>query len=418
MKSGEKKHLILRSLFVYSPFNIVKSTRCEMIRRKINRYNTDCLKFDALEEVFGTKDVIPLWVADMDIPAPRPVRRAMIRRLHHPIYGYSIHNQCFYKTIIKWVKDQFDWDIEKDWITCSPGIVPAINVAVMTLTEKNDEVIIQTPVYPPFFDAVKNHDRKLIENPLKYEDGYYTMDLEDLKKKITPKTKMIILCNPHNPSGRVFTKNELMELGEICLKNNILIVSDEIHSDIVYQPNRHIPIGSLSEELSQITVTCMAPSKTFNIAGFATSEIIIKNEELRERFRYIPRALHICSGNILGDTALISAYKQGKPWLKKTLVFLENNIDLVVDYIKKNIPSIRIEKPESTFLLWLDCTAWGMSQEELVEFFVKEAHLGLNDGAMFGDAGKGFMRMNIGTCRKTLKKALEQLKEAVDKRGL
>lgn len=288
----------------------------------------------------------------------------------------------------------------------------------MTLTEKGDEVIIQPPVYPPFFDAVNNHERTLVENPLKYDDGKYTMDLDDLKKKITPKTKMLILCNPHNPSGRVFTKEELTELGKICVENNILIVSDEIHADIVYQPNRHIPIASLSEELSNITITCMAPSKTFNIAGFATSEIIIKNEELRERYRYIPRSLHICSGNIIGDAALIAAYDKGRPWLNRTLTFLEENIDFVVDYIHEHIPSITIVKPESTFLLWLDCRAWGMSQDELVDFFVKEAHLGLNDGAMFGNDGKGFMRMNIGTCRKTLKKALKQLKEAVDRRGL
>ncbi len=389
-----------------------------MIRRKINRYNTDCLKFDALEEVFGTKDVIPLWVADMDIPAPAEVRKALKKRIKHPVYGYPIHNECFFKTIISWIKTNFDWEIDKDWITCSPGIVPAINIAVMTLTEKGDEVIIQTPVYPPFFDAVKNHERTLVENPLKYDNGRYTMDLDDLKKKVTSKTKMLILCNPHNPSGRVFTEEELTALGKICLENDILIVSDEIHADIVYQPYRHIPIASLSEELSNITITCMAPSKTFNIAGFATSEIIIKNEELRERYRYIPRSLHICSGNIIGDAALIAAYKKGRPWLKRTLAFLEENIDFVVSYIKKNIPSIKIGKPESTFLLWLDCSAWGMSQEELVDFFVNEAHLGLNDGAMFGDDGKGFMRMNIGTCRRTLKKALIQLKEAVDRKGL
>ena len=386
--------------------------------RKLNRYNTDCLKFDAVEEVFGTKDVIPLWVADMDIPASAVIRRALKKRIKHPVYGYPIHNECFYKTIISWIKTNFDWEIDKDWITCSPGIVPAINIAVMTLMEKGDEVIIQPPVYPPFFDAVKNHDRKLVENPLTYDNGFYSMDFDDLKKKISSKTKMLILCNPHNPSGRVFSKEELLELGKICLENNILIVSDEIHADIVYKPHKHIPIASLSDELADITITCMAPSKTFNIAGFATSEIIIKNEELRERYRYIPRSLHICSGNILGDTALIAAYDKGRPWLKRTLRFLEENIDFVVNYIHENIPSIKIEKPESTFLLWLDCTAWGMSQEDLVDFFVKEAHLGLNDGAMFGEDGKGFMRMNIGTCRKTLKKALEQLKEAVERKEL
>ncbi|MCF7833622.1 MAG: PatB family C-S lyase [Candidatus Marinimicrobia bacterium] len=389
-----------------------------MIRRMINRYNTDCLKFDAVEEVFGTKDIIPLWVADMDISAPNVIRRALRQRVKHPIYGYSIHNECFFKTIISWIKDRFEWEIEKEWITCSPGIVPAINIAVMSMTEKGDEIIIQPPVYPPFFNAVTDHDRSLITNPLKYENGRYTIDFDDLKKKISAKTKMIILCNPHNPVGRVFSKDELTELGNICIENNIIIVSDEIHADIVYEPHIHIPIASLSKEFSDITVTCMAPSKTFNIAGFATSEIIIENEEIRNKFRYITQTLHICGGNIIGDAALIAAYDKGKPWLKRTLKFLKENIDFVMDYVKENIPSIKIIDPESTFLLWLDCRELGMSQKELTDFFVKEAHLGLNDGAMFGECGEGFMRMNIGTCRRTLKKALKQLKDAVEKKGL
>jgi len=385
-----------------------------MIKRMINRYNTDCLKYDAVEEVFGTKNVIPLWVADMDIPAPAAVRRALHKRVNHPIYGYSIHNECFYKSIQNWLKDNYSWVIEKEWVSCTPGIVPAINIAVMALTEKSDEVIIQTPVYPPFFNAVTDHQRKLVVNPLKNENGRYSMDFDDLKSKITPKTKMLILCNPHNPVGRVFTREELIELGNICLENNIIIVSDEIHADIVYEPNIHIPIASISKEFSDITVTCMAPSKTFNIAGFATSEIIIENEELREKFRYIPRSLHICGGNIIGDAALIASYSHGKPWLKRTKKFLKENIDFVIEYIRKNIPSIHIEVPESTFLLWLDCRKWGLNQKELNDFFINEAHLGLNDGAMFGECAKGFMRMNIGTCRRTLKKALKQLKDAVD----
>ena len=402
-----------RNTYIHFLMSILKGEI--MIRRMVNRYNTDCLKYDAVEEVFGTKNVIPLWVADMDIPAPKVVRRALHKRVNHPIYGYSIHNDCFYSTIISWVKDHFQWDIDKEWITCTPGIVPAINVAVMGLTEKGDEIIIQPPVYPPFFSAVKDHDRTLVTNPLKNEDGRYTMDIDDLKAKITPKTKLLILCNPHNPVGRVFTKEELIELGSICKKNNIIIISDEIHADIVYEPHKHIPIASISKELSDITITCMAPSKTFNIAGFATSEIIIENESIRERFRYITQTLHICGGNILGDAALIASYDKGQPWLKRTLKFLKENIDFVMDYVEKNIPSIKIVEPESTFLLWLDCSALGMRQKELNDFFVNDAHLGLSNGAMFGKCGQGFMRMNIGTCRRTLKKTLKQLKEAVDK---
>ena len=381
--------------------------------RMINRYNTDCLKFDALEEVFGTKDVIPLWVADMDIPAPRSVRRALRRRVHHPIYGYSIHPECFFKSIECWLKDQFDWEIKREWITCTPGIITAFNVAVMTLTEPGDEVIVQPPVYPPFFDAVTDHGRKLVTNPLKYKDGRYFIDFEDLKKKITSKTKMLILCNPHNPVGRVFTREELTELGDICLRNNMTIVSDEIHADIVYKPYQHIPIATISPKLAAITISCLAPSKTFNIAGFATSEIIIENEEIRKKFRYITKSLHLSNGNVLGNTALIAAYKFGKPWLNRTLKLLKSNIDYVINYCNEHIPSIHIGEPESTFLLWLDFREWGMTHDELTSFLVEKAKLGLSDGIIFGEGGEGFMRMNIGTCRWTLKKAMKQLDKAV-----
>lgn len=386
-----------------------------IFRRKIDRHQTDSLKYDAVEKVFGTRDLIPLWVADMDIPAPLAVRLALLRRVLHPIYGYSIHNKCFFNAIEKWLNEQYDYQIRKEWVTCTPGIVPALNIAVMSLTEEGDEVIIQPPVYPPFFNAVSDHGRILVTNPLKEENGYYSMDLEDLKKKISNKTKLLILCNPHNPVGRVYTKEELRELAEICLEHNIIIVSDEIHGDIVFKPHRHVPLASISPEFSNITITCMAPSKTFNIAGFATSEIIIENEEIRNKFRHITETLHICNGNILGDTALIASYKHGKPWLKRTLKFLQKNIDYVIAYTETNIPSLHIHRPESTFLLWLDCREWGLSQKELNTFFIEEAKLGLNDGASFGECGKGFMRMNIGTCPRILKKAMKQLDAAVKK---
>jgi len=386
--------------------------------RRVNRYNTDSLKYDAVEKVFGTKDVIPLWVADMDLPSPRPVRRALMKRIMHPVYGYSIHSENFFSSIEKWLSERFDYRIEKDWVTCSPGIVPAINISVMSLTEPGDEIIIQPPVYPPFFKAVTDHDRTLICNDLKYVDGKYIMDLDDLKKKITPKTKMLVLCNPHNPVGRVFTREELTALARICIEHKIIVVSDEIHADIVFAPQRHIPIATISPEIAALTITCMAPSKTFNIAGFATSEIIIENEEIREKFRYISQSLHICSGNILGDTALIAAYMHGAPWLNRTLKYLKDNIDFVTDYAREHIPSLHIIEPESTFLLWLDCREWGMDQKELKEFFIREAGLGLNDGTEFGECGKGFMRMNIGTSRAVLKKAMKQLDAALKNRNL
>ncbi|MDD3966549.1 MAG: PatB family C-S lyase [Candidatus Neomarinimicrobiota bacterium] len=388
-----------------------------MLNRKIDRYNTDCLKYDAVEKVFGTRDIIPLWVADMDIPAPREVQKALIRRVRHPVYGYSLHNKCFFESIIKWLK-RFDYSVEKEWITCTPGIVPAINIAVMALSEPGDEIIVQPPVYPPFFYAVTDQKRTLVTNPLREEEGRYRIDFDDLERKISVKTRMLILCNPHNPVGRVFSREELSRLGDICLKNNIVIVSDEIHADIVYAPFKHVPIASIDKKYSDITITCMAPSKTFNIAGFATSEIIISNEEIRKKFRHITETLHICNGNILGDAALIAAYKYGEKWLKELMRLLEHNIDFVISYAEANIPSLKIRRPESTFLLWLDCREWGMTQEALNRFFIQEAKMGLNDGSTFGECGTGFMRMNIGTCTCTLKKAMEQLRSAAEKRGL
>ncbi|MDD3716533.1 MAG: PatB family C-S lyase [Candidatus Marinimicrobia bacterium] len=389
-----------------------------LLNRRIDRYNTDCLKYDAVENVFGTRDVIPLWVADMDIPAPKAVRKALIRRVRHPVYGYSLHNKCFYESIIKWLEQRFDYHVEKEWITCTPGIVPAINIAIMALSEPGDEIIIQPPVYPPFFSAVTDQHRTLVSNPLKEKEGRYEMDFEDLESKISKKTRMLILCNPHNPVGRVFTRKELSRLGDICRKNNIIIVSDEIHADIVYKPNKHIPIASIDKKYADITITCMAPSKTFNIAGFATSEIIIENEEVRREFRRITQILHICNGNILGDAALIASYRHGRQWLKELMELLEHNIDFVISFARDYIPSLKILRPESTFLLWLDCREWGLSQKELNDFFIHEAKLGLNDGKSFGDCGEGFMRMNIGTCTCTLKKAMKQLQTAAEKRGL
>lgn len=389
-----------------------------LLNRRIDRYNTDCLKYDAVENVFGTRDVIPLWVADMDIPAPKAVQKALIRRVRHPVYGYSLHNKCFYESIIKWLEQRFYYHVEKEWITCTPGIVPAINIAVMALSKPGDEIIIQPPVYPPFFSAVTQQERTLVTNPLKENEGFYEIDFEDLEKKISEKTRILILCNPHNPVGRVFTREELSHLGDICLKNNVIIVSDEIHADIVYKPNEHIPIASIDKKYAGITITCMAPSKTFNIAGFATSEIIISNPEIRKKFRHITETLHICNGNILGDEALIASYQHGEKWLIKLLKLLEHNIDFVISYAQELIPTLKIRRPESTFLLWLDCREWGLSREALNEFFIREARLGLNDGGTFGECGSGFMRMNIGTCTCTLKKAMKQLQTAAEKRGL
>lgn len=379
-----------------------------------NRYGTDCVKFDTLEENFGRKDILPMWIADMDYPAPSCVIKALKKRINHPIFGYSLHSDCFFTAIERWIRERHNWAIEKDWLVCTPGIVPAINIAVLTLTDPGDEIVIQPPVYPPFFDAVDSHQRKIIENPLRYDGQKYVMDYDDLESKITDRTKMIVLCNPHNPVGRVFTQEELIHLGEICMRHNIIIVSDEIHADLTFESHTHYPIASLRKEFEDITVTCMAPSKTFNIAGLATSEIIIPNEDLREPFKHLAKSLHICSGNLMGSVALVAAYCHGESWLDKTLLKIRRNVDYVLSFLDRDLPQVKLVDPDGTFLLWLDFRELNMSQQDLKQFMVDKAKLGLNDGAMFGESGTGFMRMNVGCSLSMVKKAMKQLKEAVD----
>jgi len=381
----------------------------------IERNGTSSLKYDGKKRYFGTDDVLPMWVADMDFRSPDFIINALENRLSHGILGYNIKPEGFYSSVINWLKRRFDWDVQQDWISFTPGVVSALNFGVLSLTEPGQKVIIQTPVYAPFFKVVKNHNRQLIINELKLQNGRYIMDLENLESQIDKDTKAIILCSPANPAGRVWTKQELLALGDICLKNDLLIISDEIHSDLILKGHQHFPLASLSRELADITVTCMAPSKTFNIAGLASSVIITSNPDLKQRFDMLPNSLDLNNGNLFGIEALQAAYIYGDEWLEQMLAYLDGNIDFLESFSTQYLPKIKVIRPEGTYLVWLDCRQMGMNQTELRRFFIEVAKVGFNSGTDFGPGGEGFMRMNVGCPRAIIAEGLSRIKEAMNK---
>jgi cystathionine beta-lyase len=377
------------------------------------REGTNCIKYDRREETFGVKDVLPMWVADMDFNTPDFIVEAIRKRLDHEIYGYSFRPAEFFLSVIEWIKCRHNWAIEKEWISFCPGIVPALNFCTLAFTQAGDKIIVQPPVYFPFFSAAESHGRKLIHNILIESEGKWAMDYNSLIAGIDDKTKMIIISNPHNPVGRVWTPEELNNLADICLKNNILIISDEIHCDLVLPGFTHTPIASLSEKIADNTITLIAPSKTFNLAGLSTSSVIIPNPVLRKSFNRIVENLHVGNGNIFGTAASIAAYTHGHKWLDALLDYIDHNIEFVKDYCRKMIPEIIPVHPEATYMIWLDCRKFDMTGKELQDFFVKKAGVGMNEGSTFGLGGEGFMRMNLGTTHQTVMKAMEQIEKAV-----
>lgn len=380
----------------------------------IPRRNTDCVKFDILQDVFGTEDVLPMWVADMDFETPDFVINAIKERVNHPIFGYPVKPESYFTSQITWLEDRHHWKIEKDWIQYCQGVVPALNLIVHGFTKPGDKIIVQPPVYFPFFSAIKTNKRIQVDNPLKLENGRYTFDFDDLKKKIDTDTRILFLCHPHNPGGRSWTKVELTKLAEICIENDVIIISDEIHSDLNLPGTKHIPTASISPEIAEHVVTCIAPSKTFNIAGLGTSSVIISNPSHRKKFQDSMESIHIGMGNIFGITASVAAYTHGEEWLGNVMDYIQGNVGLVVEYCKTRIPKIKPMKPEATYLIWLDCRDLGLNDKELKEFMIEKARLGFNEGPMFGAGGEGFQRMNVGCPRSVVKEALERLEGAVE----
>jgi cysteine-S-conjugate beta-lyase len=381
----------------------------------IQREGTNSLKYDARERFFKTSNVLPLWVADMDFRTPNFIINAIKNRVGHEIFGYSIKPDSFFESIINWMKHRHNWDIQKEWISFSPGVVAGLTLAIETFSKPGEEVIVQPPVYFPFFDCVKGTKRKLVENPLKIVNGRYTFDFEDLKSKITENTKLLMLCNPQNPGGMVFTKHELEKLSAICLENKIIVISDEIHSDLIFNGNKHIPFASISEEAANNCVICMAPSKTFNLAGLTTSLVIIPNKNKFARYERTLGVGHLGMGNIFGTVALEAAYNYGDNWLEQLLVYLWDNYLFLEDFFNKNLPKVNVMKPEATYLIWIDFRKYGMKDEELSRFIIENAKVGLNNGDRFGTGGDGWMRINIGCPRSILQEGLERIKKAFGK---
>ena len=380
----------------------------------IDRSNTDSEKWNFNREIFGVDDVLPMWVADMDFAAPPAVSEALIARAEHPIYGYSRPDDEYYDAVIGWMKRRQHWEIKKEWIMYSPGIVTAINLFIQTYSNPGDKVIIQPPVYHPFAHAVRNNGRQIVNNPLRLKDGKYSMDYEDLEQKADdPRVKMIILCNPHNPVGRVWTQDELVQLGGICLKRNIIIVSDEIHSDFIYKGYQHTPFASITPEFEQGSIVCNAPSKTFNLAGLQVSNIIIPNEFLRNAFHTALVNDSIEGPNCFAIPALKAAYRHGEAWLNAVMDYVAANYHFLKEYVRENLPQIKVLQMEGTYLAWMDFSALGMTPEEEKEFLLKKAKVALNGGTMFGVEGQGFQRMNIVCPRSILKEGLDRIKKAV-----
>lgn len=382
--------------------------------QQIERGNTNSVKFDVLQAVFGSEDVLPMWVADTDFAAPEAVVQALVARAQHPIYGYSLFPDSLYQAMIDWFAQRHNWQIEREWIMLAPGVVPSLHAVAMAFAAEGEGIIVQPPVYPPFFSAAAKTGRSLVVNPLVRRDGEYRMDLEQLER-CAPQARVLALCSPHNPVGRVWRKSELQDMLGIARRHNLLILSDDIHCDLTFPGHRHTMLAALATEEDQV-ITAVAPSKTFNIAGMGLSALVVPDPAHREALKRTFEAIHIEPANPFSITAFEAAYRHGGPWLDALLEYLQGNVQLVSRYLAEHVPEIRMDQPEGTYLLWLDCSKLGMSDAELKAFFIREARVGMNPGASFGEAGSGYMRLNIGTQRAVVQQALERIAQAV--RGL
>lgn len=381
----------------------------------INRKGSGALKVDALKERYGRDDLTALWVADMDFETPAFIVDTLKKRLEHPIFGYTIEPEDYWPSVMDWIASHHGWEVKREWLSYIPGIVKGIGFVINVFVKPDEKVIIQSPVYHPFRLTPIGNKREVVFNPLhENADGTYSMDFENLAKVADDKCRLLILSNPHNPAGITWDKDTLTRLADFCYDHHILVISDEIHCDMALWENKHIPFASVSEKAAQNSITFGAPTKTFNLAGIVSSYSIVPNDEIRARFYDWLMANELNEPNMFAPIVTIAAFRNGETYRKEMLRYIEGNIDFVVDYCKKNIPQIKPLRPQASFLVWLDCRALGLSQENLVHLFVDEAHLALNDGSIFGKEGEGFMRLNVGSPRAILEKAMEQLRDAVN----
>lgn len=380
----------------------------------INREGTNSVKFDGRSHYFGTTEVTPLWVADMDFAVPECVTRALHQRLDHPVFGYSLYPESLYQATIDWFARRHQWSIEREWILMAPGVVPSLFAAVQAFAKEGEGVIVQSPVYFPFFSAVTTNRRRLINNPLRESARGYEIDFDHLEKCAQQGARVLMLCTPHNPVGRVWTVAELEQVLEIARQFNLTIISDDIHCDLVYPGHTHTMLGRLAQPGDKI-ITTVSPNKTFNIAGLGLSALVIPDKSQREAMKHMFETLHMGNNNPFSICAYEAAYTGGDAWLESLMVYLDKTRNFAADFIAREMTGIKMHKPEATFLLWLDCRGLGMDDKSLRDFFIHQCGLGLSPGSVFGEGGSGFMRMNIGTRLVNIQMALEKLARQLGK---
>lgn len=379
----------------------------------VDRSKNRSAKYDERKKKFGREDVIPLWVADMDFKTAQPVIDAMKARAEEGIWGYTSRPDSYFDAVCGWQKRRNGWEIDRSMLSFSVGVVPSLSSMVFVFTEPGDKVLIQTPVYSEFYDVTESWGREVIENPMVEKDGVWSVDFEDFEKK-AKEAKLFFLCSPHNPLGIVWTREELTRMCEICIANDVLIVSDEIHSDLIFHGKKHIPTATLSTEIASHVITCISGTKTFNLAGLQASAVVFPNMELKKRFDKFWFNLDIHRNNAFSSIAMETAFNEGEEWLEQLLVYIDGNFELIRSFCAENIPQIRPNVPDATYLVWLDCRGLEMENEELRRFMIEEAGLGLNEGWSFGRSLSGYMRLNAACPRSVIEKALKQLKEAVE----
>ncbi|MWC26833.1 putative C-S lyase [Paenibacillus sp. MMS18-CY102] len=379
----------------------------------INRYGTASYKWDQSEKLFGRADLLPLWVADMDFEPPHEVVEAIKERANQGIYGYTIRTKGYHEAVEGWLERRHGWKIQHDWISSSPGVVPALSLVVQAFTKPGDGVILQSPVYYPFYDVIRMNDRVVVDNPLVLKDGRYEMDFGLLEQQAAAGAKLLLLCTPHNPGGRVWTREELERVAEICIKHDVLVIADEIHHDLVFSGHKHTPFATLSEEIAQQTITCIATSKTFNLAGLQAATVIIPNDRIRNKYNHLLKTLSIHMESYFGLTAVESAYNHGDEWLDQLIPYLEENVNVVLSFVQDRLPQIKAMKPDGTYMVWLDCRAISEDPQELKKLMFEKAGVAFSEGSVFGKQGAGYLRINVACPRSILAEALERFAEAV-----
>jgi cystathionine beta-lyase len=378
----------------------------------INRRHTLSVKWDDTERVFGVKDVLPMWVADMDFPAPPAVIEALHERIKHGIFGYTVIPDSLKEAVQHWLQARHQWEIDRSWLVFSTGVVPAIATAIEAFSKEGDRVVVFTPVYPPLFQLVRQHRRTLVTSPLQLKETRYEIDWDDLTEKIQG-AKLLLLCSPHNPGGRVWTKEELEKIAQLCMKHDVIVISDEIHADLTFPPNKHVPFASIHPEFAERSITFIAPTKTFNLAGLQAAAVIIANESLRRQFRKVQQRQGFFTLNTFAVVGAEAAYRHGGEWLDALLTYLQENINYVSSYIQTHLPALRVIRPEATYLVWIDCRQLGLTEQQLKQLLLEKGKIAVEFGSKFGEEGKGFIRMNVACPRKTLKEALDRLSAAL-----